>query len=383
MRRKYPYANFYYIILFILCLFPFDGVTGQERTDSITNFTKCWQTPSENLSGTLIASDNDLIYTTTVPNTIQALNASNGSGIWASTLKGRIFGKILVGGGNLVVINEVETNEAMESRNLDRDSPGRSLTAVNLVSGLTGWTKPISGEGEVFLYGFGDFFIGVYQSGVVNLISFENGKLLREIDLKQGISAAGYSDGVLALGTLDKKLHFFSVPGSEFINLISVEEIPVKIFVADGKNVLWADKRGVLRRLDLVQKKTIWKRRFGGEISSIVNSPNGVLVSSLDNFVYLFDIDSGKIKWKRRFSGRIVEEPVVAREFAAVFAYGDLSSFVMSLETGEVVDILTLSDGNYFTGKPVFAGDLMIFPTLNALVAFGVGDCRANKKTDK
>jgi outer membrane protein assembly factor BamB len=378
MKRN-PHKYFRRILIPILLLFLFslfDFAFGQENP----SLKKCWEFPTERILNVKDASDNDLIFISSLPDTIQTFDLVSNKALWKSSLGGEIISKIIVNKQSLIILNESVQERSGISVN---DNIKRTLVSLDSASGIANWKTTVNSKAKISLYSFENILALVEENGVVSLVNLVDGKTFQTLDIKREISAIHRFKNSLIFGTRDKKILFFSVADGKLTREISMEEVPENIFVPGDENIIWADQKGAMRFVNVTTRKTIWKKRFGGEISSIAHTSSGLLISSFDNFVYLVDISSGKIKWKKRLAGRIIDEPLAVNEMVLVFAYGDSTGLILNLNNGKVIDLIPLSDSNQFTGKPIYIRDLLIFPTLKGLFAFSSGDCSQNKKTDK
>lgn len=376
MKRN-PHKYFPRTLISLLLLLIFSSFAiGQENS----SLKKCWEFPEERISNLKNASDNGLIFISSLPDTIQTLDANSNKALWKSSIGGKIISEIIVNKSGLIVLSESiqDGNEASANENIKR-----SLISLDSASGITNWKTTVDSSAKISFYSFENILALVEENGIVTLVNSGDGKTFQTFDIKQEISAVHRFNNSLILGTREKKIIFFSVAEGKVTKEIPIEDVPTKIFVTGDESIIWADKKGSMRFMNAATRKTIWKKRFGGEISSIAPTSSGILISSFDNFVYLADINSGKIKWKKRLAGRIIDEPLAVNNFVLVFAYGDSTGLILNLNNGKVIDLITLSDSNQFTGKPIYTKDLLIFPTLKGLFAFSSGDCSENKKTDK
>ncbi len=84
------------------------------------------------------------------------------------------------------------------------------------------------------------------------------------------------------------------------------------IYIGDEEDnlLILGDKKGEISARDIRSGKKVWKLRTGGEISSIVSSQRGLLISSYDNFLYMVSTLDGRIIWKRRMEGRSTGNPL-------------------------------------------------------------------------
>ncbi len=132
---------------------------------------------------------------------------------------------------------------------------------------------------------------------------------------------------------------------------------------SDSSKLLWTDEKGTIEFFDTLSRKIIWRRTIGGKISNVSFYKNTLFVSSLDNFVYLFDQKYGKILYKRRLDGRIVRKPAIEDNFFAVFVYNSLQISIFDLDKNEIVNQILLPDVELFVENIIFSGKFLLITT--------------------
>src|SRR5688572_20527897 len=75
----------------------------------------------------------------------------------------------------------------------------------------------------------------------------------------------------------------------------------------------------------------LWRSRTGAAVQSVASASDGLLVASLDNFVYLLSLNHGNRLWKRQLSGRISSQPLTATDGALFVPLSSDSGVVLAL----------------------------------------------------
>jgi len=110
-----------------------------------------------------------------------------------------------------------------------------------------------------------------------------------------------------------------------------------------------------------------WKIKTGGSISNLLVLEGNVLATSLDNFIYLFSLNDGKLRWKRRVSGRIIRNPLIFKNYAVVVNSADNYSSVIDLRDGKVVNQVQIEDDNSFSGSPTIFRNFLILQSYKGI----------------
>lgn len=113
-----------------------------------------------------------------------------------------------------------------------------------------------------------------------------------------------------------------------------------------------------------------WRVRTGASIQSVRPTPKGLVVTSLDNFVYFLSINRGARVWKRQLAGRVAAQPL-AIEDGALFAplAGD-ECVILDLRDGRKVNSLLVGEANNTGASPIVIGSLLLLTTRQGLFAF-------------
>lgn len=188
------------------------------------------------------------------------------------------------------------------------------------------------------------------------------------------------------VGTIDGYIIQWSLTAAKQINRWKVSTAPTAVLKDEyNGNLFWGDSKGSVFALKNAgsnklskNNKNTWRFRNGASISHLTSTPNGLLVSSYDNFIYLISQNGGEIIWKKRFAGRIYSEPFIDGGYAIVMTTADSDASIIEMMTGKVVNKISLKDNNIFTNKPFKIGNQLLFPTMSGIFSFSPITCSEN-----
>ena len=138
----------------------------------------------------------------------------------------------------------------------------------------------------------------------------------------------------------------------------------------DGKVVYFGSGDGYVYAVGESGKRLRWRMRTGAGVQAVSSVNGGLLVASLDNFVYFLSLTNGNRIWKHQLPGRISSQPLTARDAALFTPLTSDSGVVLALRDGRQVNSLPIGEENNSTGSPISAGDLVLVTTPHALLAF-------------
>jgi outer membrane protein assembly factor BamB len=114
----------------------------------------------------------------------------------------------------------------------------------------------------------------------------------------------------------------------------------------------------------------LWRKRAGTGLQDITATPEGVLVTTGDNFVLLLESHRGKRLWKRQLPARIAASPSLGSGVAIFAPIGEDACIALSLRNGKVINSLPIGKDNSVIATPLLAGDFVFISTRKGLLAF-------------
>lgn len=363
-------------LFFILYLFLSASLPARSFTQDGENWTKplaqCWTYHSSQIAQTEIASDNEFVFYALLDGKINALHSKTGKIQWTTDFGENTSSSLKADSNSVYVLNEAEPDEINENIKAS-DSPVNSessLRSIDIASGIVNWKITFAHTNfnkRMFLHE--NHIILITADGIIIFINLRDGKISNEYKTGKEISASYIQGDAIVIGASDKKLVLFPISDLQLRKELSVPEIVLNIFLEDEGKIFWTGEKGTLNVISADSGKMLWTKKFGAEISGVRSVSGGLLVTSLDNFIYFTD-DKGNILWKRRLAARVLGKPFIMGKTAVLSAFGDSTAVFIDLRKGKAINSISLSDANYFTGSPVYVNEMLIFPTLNGLFAY-------------
>jgi len=374
-----------WFVLFILTALLY----GQSSNTNNFPNKACWQYPLNNPSKQQIASDNkESIYLIRDNKYIDSINNPNGKINWTFDSGGTIVARILVNSEFIYMVNIVRKSGSEEDI--------LTLRSISKYSGLTFWKTDIKFNADsknqvtpenTYIYETKD---GLLLNSSFCFIHIN--KLDGSLKWKKCITSES-ADSIIMSDILDGNVAFFDsthiyiivLTTGEVLSKIPVETQVTAIDLFNKSIVVFGDKKGSIRSLNVENGKTIWTVKSGGEISSIVKTEKGLLVTSFDNFIYMLDKSSGRKIWKRRFANRIKEKPFIKgningnKENIAVIVSGDKNAFFIDTSNGKIISQISLATESFFLSPSIFVNGYYFFLTNKGIEVFTDGICSKNE----
>ena len=333
-------------------------VPAQEKFDyHISPFRQCWKIETGKMIPANLASDNESnILLSLSGGKLTSVNLYSGKKNWESELGGEIILKPFVEQENIFVTTKTKDNITIRS--------------ISKHSGITNWQSSLDYTEQFFVTVLLNSLIVISKHGEILTLDINNGRLLSSYKTKLKFSTPPVIIGnQIVAGTTNNTIVFLSIKSREFQEL-KVQNSPHLVSVVNNKYLFWSDYKGNSYLVDLLTRKIIWKFRSGAEVSAVISTKNTLLISSLDNFVYLISIGRGRLLWKKRFSERFTISPYITENQVIITTLDDNSAYIIDLEDGRIVNQVNIEENNSFVGVPIVSGKLIIYPTLRGLVAF-------------
>ena len=313
---------------------------------------------------------------------VEKLNFITDTKLWISDLGGEVASEVIFRNNKIYLITRMlpEVNHRLPMADADKENPTQNkekptrnyvLWSLDAETGITDWQYSFASDDAVSLHTFRDKIIFVEKKGFVCFIRSSDAKVVSSQNLVREISSPPvFFEDKIYIGTSDGSIVVLSAENGEIIAKISKLQSPASILAGAADNLYWGDKRGFVNSVDLLAgDKRRWSVRYGGEISDLSLVPNGILVSSLDNFVYLISRQKGRRIWKRRLAGRVLTKPLIHDDFAVFITTDDIAS-VLDLRDGKVVNQISLADKGFVLSAPLIVDNLLVFVTNRGVFAF-------------
>ena len=146
---------------------------------------------------------------------------------------------------------------------------------------------------------------------------------------------------------------------------------PIQGAIAVRGNIVYFGSRdGNVYAFSEIRSKILWHRRTGAAVQAVTVVDNGLLASSLDNFVYLLSLNKGALVWRRQLPGRISARPLTSADGALFTPFSTDSAIVLNLHDGKTANTLPLGEENSSAAAPISVNKLVLVTTPHGLLAF-------------
>lgn len=345
------------------------GTSGQTNGASGAALSKCSVKAVEApVQGTLAAGAGR-VYVGTANGTLSSLDGRNLDIVWRAELGGEFVSDIVVLDVGAIAV----TNQASGAVVQD----GSTARLISRDSGVVSWAAKLPFADRYYLGKLGDEIAAVGSNGSFILLDRGTGKVLRVSGPHGRLTARpSFSETGVVFGTADKSLIVLSLKEGEPISTHPIEYKPTAVAFLKNDGIAAGDERGNVLRFGANERKSVWKFKSGAAVSSVLETDEGILVTSLDNFVYLISDYNGDVIWKRRLAGRVVDRGLLLDGHFIVLIYGENSGYVIDMKNGRVTDIISESAADLINRAPVSAGGrTFTLTTVNTVETFALGGC--------
>ncbi len=348
----------------VVLFFSLAEIFGQEKIKFAEPFRKCKVFGTNSGFSQTIASDNEsnLIYSEDKYSLI-SVNLETNLENWKSQTVGKL---------DKIVISDKDSLFYISSSENEKQKMTYFLNSLSIKTGITNWQKKFVENVRLNQTENEDLIFLIKEDMFLLAIEKNTGKTLWANTMQDKIlSAKSETDGQINILTKDKLLNF-SIRSGELINDIKLNKNSVNNSLVRNSYLLLGYPTGEFIKVSAENDKNevVWRIKTGGGITDLIEVKDEVLVTSLDNFLYLYSIDSGKLKWKRRVGGRINIKPLIYDNHAIVLNSAENSASIIELREGKVINQIRIEDNNNFSGPPIILGGYFIFQTFKGIYLF-------------
>ncbi len=354
----------------LVLLSPSREASGQTTEASVDKLTKCSEYRIETPVSEALAADGQRVFVGTTDGSVRALDPAISSPIWTSELGGEIVSNIASAEtGIIVVSNPIKAAESAAAESV--------LRFLSKETGVPNWTIRLPFSEGFFLGNGRGTLAAVSSEGWIIAIEPQTGRILWRTQSFGKITARpSFSPQGIAFGTGDKNIYIVSRETGETLFKRAADFVPTAITNPDPEVLVAGDERGNVASIDVTGGKNIWKFKSGAGISFVSVSKDGLLITSLDNFIYLISMYNGDVIWKRRLPGRVIQGGLIVDGFIIVLIYGENSAFLIDIRKGKIVDQLPQNDKNFVNQVPVFARDgKFLVTTPDGVTTYSINGC--------
>ncbi len=354
--------------------------------------------PAEMKNITAVASDkSNLFYGS--GGKIISIDVKTNDKNWETDLGGGSFDVLYVHEKFIYAVGKVIENDNTD--NIGKKGSERVLTALDRITGVTLWqtklvvTATINAKDannandakdtedtkinsetdieylKIYLYAFKDYIILVSGNAAVHVFSRSEGLLITRKTLNAELSAPPvFERERVYIGTRDRRIFEVSLENLDADEKIrQVRTTPQTIiFEPAGGRLIFGDDQGRLTFINKSGKSRTLGFQAGGAITSVERTDLGILIASMDNFLYLFSADGERLVWKKRLAGRIQAAPLVSRKQVLVTTIEARDGMLIDLRSGRLIKKITLPEGDFLIGGALPASDFAIWRTLKGFI---------------
>jgi outer membrane protein assembly factor BamB len=310
------------------------------------------------------AFDSERIYLPLAGGTIVSLKARDGQLYWRSDMGGELSASPVADESMVYVASETLGSDGESHR-----SAG-ALRALGREAGVTQWmtplVKPLLGSltisGEKLFAGGSDgraYAFDKRTGGVFWSIPF-GAPFSGQPVIENSRVYLGSEDGTLwALEeSTGRMLWRYRTKG------------PIRGPVAvSGASVYFGSGDGYVYAVSAEKGHLIWRKRTGAGVQAVTRVGDSLLVASLDNFAYLFNLKGARL-WKKQLPGRISSQPLTLEDDALFTPLSSSVAIVLALRDGRQVNSLPTGNEITSSASPIMVGDAVIVTTEKGLLAF-------------
>jgi outer membrane protein assembly factor BamB len=134
--------------------------------------------------------------------------------------------------------------------------------------------------------------------------------------------------------------------------------------------VYFGSADGYVYAVEAANGRLRWRTRTGAGVQVVASAGGGLIIASLDNFVYKLSLAGGDRLWKRQLAGRVASEPLMAADGALFTPLSGDAGVVLDLRDGKQVNTLPVGEDNNTAASPVAVGGVLLVTTRRGLMAF-------------
>lgn len=327
--------------------------------------TAAWRYPSEATTNLTPATDGERLYLPLASGLLVSLNAQDGQLNWKAEVGGEVSSSPVADGRGVYVASETVSNQNQTSQ-----ATG-ALRALGRDGGITLWARtlpmPLRGglvANETNLYGgSGD--------GRVYAIKKQTGDIAWTMQHSAPFASQPSLFGArLYIGSEDGNLFAIDKATGEVAWRYQTQGAIHGTAVVAAGMVYFGSTDGYVYALRDTDGSLHWRRRTGASVQTVAETPSGVLVVSLDNFVYCLAYENGDHIWKRQMAGRVASAPLTAADGALFIPLSSSFGVVLDLKSGKQINSLPLDEESSITAAPINAGQMILITTRHGLLAF-------------
>jgi outer membrane protein assembly factor BamB len=383
-KNNYQYARQCFCLLSVLFIFSWDidasffaGTSAPEIIFS-NPLTVRWQFESKDTISSSPASNRENLYLPLSSGELVSLKVSDGKLLWKTEIGGAFSASPIADDRGVYVASQ--TIDAVAGT----QQPGlRSFGAIHALSSSTGitlWMRTLHFPFQGRLAASASKLFGTTRDGQIYALDKTTGNILWTARHTSAFSTYPVINNQrLYLGSEDGTLLALDETTGRLLWRYRTQKALRGAIALVNEIIFFGSADGHVYAFSEISGRRLWRRRTGAAVQAVKSTSNGILVTSLDNFVYLLTV-RGELLWKRQLAGRIAAMPLTDTQNALLAPLGGDACIVLSLRDGKLVNTLPVGvDGNT-SATPLVAGNLLLIPTRQGLLAFAPSSSNGNQE---
>ncbi|HET6893009.1 MAG TPA: PQQ-binding-like beta-propeller repeat protein [Pyrinomonadaceae bacterium] len=314
------------------------------------------------------AFDQERIYLPLAGGMIVSLRARDGQLYWRSEMGGELSASPVADEHAVYVASEIGPAAGKTEAGVRRATG--TLRALGREGGVTLWMRTLAMPLRGSLSLSGQRLIAGGSDGRLYAFNKETGGMLWSSFLGGSFNSQPVASGERVYA------------GDEDGNLIAVQETTGKLIwryrtkgpirgrvaLANG-TVYFGSGDGYLYAVNSATGRLLWRKRTGAGVEAVTLIDQGLLVASLDNFVYRYSLNGRRV-WKRQLPGRISAQPLTAEDGVLFTPLSSPAGVVLGPKDGKQVNSLPTGEEITTSAAPIAVGDAVLLTTEHGFLAF-------------
>ncbi len=324
-----------------------------------------WQYSTEATVNLTPAADGQRVYLPLAAGTIVSLRAADGQMFWRTEIGGEFSASPAADERGVYIASETGVVQGKAPQ------AAGALRALGRESGVTLWmhTLPFPLRGALAMNE--QTLFGGSSDGRVYAVNKKTGEIswVRQFNTPFS-SLPAVSKTNLLIGNDDGTLLCLDqATGKPLWRYRTRGPVRGRPSVSQGI-VYFGSADGYVYAVDEASGQFRWRTRTGAGVQAVAVTDGGVLVASLDNFVYFLTLARGGRLWKKQLAGRIAAQPLAAADGALFTPLSGDTGVVLDLRDGKQLNSIPIGEDNNTAASPIVVKDVLFVTTRQGLLAF-------------
>lgn len=354
-------------LILILCLAAFPAVGASDGLPALSEpLTVRWRYETERTINLTPAAEGGFVYLPLAAGTLLSLRDEDGQMLWKEETGGEFSASPLADERGVYVATE--SGPAATNAHVPRATG--ALRALSRKSGITLWMRTLQSPVRGGLASNQNVLFGAAADGRVYAVRKDRGEIVWMRQLDSAFAARPVLlDGRLYLGGEDGALYALNQETGETLWRYQTRGAVRGPVAVSEEVVYFGSADSYVYALRVADGRLRWRSRTGAAVQAVAYTARGLIVASLDNYVYLLTPGGVRV-WKKRLAGRIASQPLASEEGALFAPLAGDACVVLDLKDGKQINNLPVGEGNNMAASPVSSGTTLLVTTRQGLLAF-------------